>query len=147
MRLTVNRRYVPYIASAMLDQNHTRHYDLSGILVYDPCIGSFDYQNEITVVPFVKANQNIFNLNDTFLADMESRHESCGYQQFLDQYMTFPASGVQPPLVFDFEKDQHCELDYRINRAAYDNNPCFNPYEIVGVCPRTFDPFFLSSSD
>lgn len=28
-------RYVPYISAAMLDQNNTEYYDLSGVLVYE----------------------------------------------------------------------------------------------------------------
>jgi carboxypeptidase D len=32
-------RFVPYISAAMLDQNDTAYYDLSGALIYDPCIG------------------------------------------------------------------------------------------------------------
>lgn len=32
-------RYISYISSAMLDQNDEEYFNLSGALLYDPCIG------------------------------------------------------------------------------------------------------------
>jgi carboxypeptidase D len=32
-------RYAPHISAAMLHQNHKKYFDLSGVLVFDPCIG------------------------------------------------------------------------------------------------------------
>jgi carboxypeptidase D len=32
-------RYVPYVASAMIEQNDTEHFNVSGALMYDPVIG------------------------------------------------------------------------------------------------------------
>lgn len=49
-------RYVPYIGAAMLDQNDTEYYNLKGSLLYDPCIGDWDFtQQEAPVVPFAVA--------------------------------------------------------------------------------------------
>ena len=39
-------RYVPYIAAEMLNRNDTTHYNVSGALVYDPCIGNFAYAQQ-----------------------------------------------------------------------------------------------------
>ncbi|KAG9597901.1 serine carboxypeptidase, partial [Aureobasidium melanogenum] len=133
-------RYVPYISAAMLDQNDTEHYDLSGALVYDPVTGNFDYiQEEVVVVPFAAQNQNILNLNASFLAKMETLHQSCGYADYIDKYLTFPASGVQPPALFNFTSDASCDLFDLINEAALVVNPCFDIYEITQMCPLLWD--------
>lgn len=42
----------------VLDQNDTAYYNLSGIMVYDPCI-AWDYlQASVTVVPFIQENSS-----------------------------------------------------------------------------------------
>lgn len=81
----------------MLDAQDTDYYDLKGALVYDPCIGQFDYvQQEVPVVPMVLENNNLFNFNESFLDQLQQLHDSCGYADYIDQYLQFPASGVQP---------------------------------------------------
>ncbi|KAI9367073.1 Alpha/Beta hydrolase protein [Aspergillus egyptiacus] len=132
-------RYVPYISSAMLDQNDTEYYDLSGALVYDPCIGQHDYiQEEVPAVPFVQANANLFNFNASFLSDLESRHEECGYKAYLDEYLVFPPSGIQPPKSVNYS-DTHCDVFDLINNEAFAANTCFDIYEISLMCPLQWD--------
>ncbi|KAI9642591.1 hypothetical protein NHQ30_009396 [Ciborinia camelliae] len=136
-------RYVPYISLAMLERNNTDYFDLSGALAYDPVIGSYVYaQQEAPAVPFLLQNNNLLGLNASFVAQLEALHESCGYADFIDQYLTFPASGIQPPKYFDYnnETDLACDLWGSIYYAAYGPNPCFNVYEIVTQCPLPSDP-------
>lgn len=103
--------------------------------MYDPCIGQFDYvQEEVPAVPFVQENANLFNFNETFMEELEELHKSCGYQDFIDQYLTFPASGVQPPKLVN-QSDSRCEVFNKINNEAYSKNPCFDVYEINQMCP------------
>ncbi|KIV86478.1 hypothetical protein PV11_02089 [Exophiala sideris] len=133
-------RYVPYISAAMLDQNDTTYYDLSGALVYDPCIGEFvSIQEEYVAVPYVVENNNILNINASFLAELENLHETCGYAAYLDKYFTFPASGVQPPLYFNYTAEGDCDVFDLIDEAALEVNPCFDIYEIVEQCPFLSD--------
>ncbi|KAI9687927.1 MAG: hypothetical protein M1822_002009 [Bathelium mastoideum] len=121
-------RYVPYV---------------SGALVYDPCIGSFEYaQEEIPAVPFVLENNNFLNLNDSFLSTVQEMHQSCGYADFIDKYLTFPASGVQPPLYFNYSDDDFvskCDVFDMIDNAALELNNCFDIYEINSQCPLLWD--------
>ncbi|PWY91150.1 serine carboxypeptidase PepF [Aspergillus heteromorphus CBS 117.55] len=132
-------RYVPYISGAFLDQNDTEHFDLKGALAYDPCIGQFDYvQEEAPVVPFVQNNANLFNFNASFMAELESLHEYCGYKEFIDEYLVFPPSGIQPPKSMNWS-DTTCDVFDLVNDAALDPNPCFNPYEISEMCPILWD--------
>lgn len=65
-------RYVTYISAAFLDQNDTAHYDLTGALIYDPCIGDCGWvQEEVPTVPFVVQNRLVSSLpkqlNSSFL--------------------------------------------------------------------------------
>lgn len=102
--------------------------------MYDPCIGSFLYvQEEVTAYPFVEANNNMIGLNASYLAQLKALDESCGYADFRDKYLTFPASGVQPVTPDNFFGS--CDINGLATNAAFPINPCFNSYEIVTQCP------------
>lgn len=134
-------RYVPYISAAMLDKKDKTYYDLTGALLYDPCIGEFvSIQEEYVAVPFVQENNNILNLNNTFMAELENLQQTCGYQAYLDKYFTFPPSGVQPPLFFNYTAAGACDVFDLINTALFDVAPCFDIYNIVDIqCPLLSD--------
>lgn len=132
-------RYVPYIANEMLDQNDTCYCDVNGILVYDPCIGSYASQNDITIYPYVEHNNNVLNLNQSFLDKLEAFDEGCGYAAFREQYMSFPPNGTQPELYENCTGFPECCLWNSVYDAAYDPNPCFNVYEIGLQCPLLGD--------
>ncbi|GAB1197044.1 hypothetical protein APSETT444_006325 [Aspergillus pseudonomiae] len=157
-------RYVPYIAATMLDQNDKDYFDVHGrlfllqsgnsapqifdmlipdnvgALAYDPVIGQFDYVGQqVSAVPTVQQNANIFNFNTSFMNELESLHKSCGYQEFLDGYLTFPPPGVQPPKSFDPTNDAGCDIYKMITDAAYLVNPCYNVYAINQMCPILWD--------
>ena len=69
-----------------------------GALVYDPCIGQFDYvQEEVPAVPYVVENNNLFNFNESFLEQLGQLHHSCGYAEYIEKYLQFPPIGKQPP--------------------------------------------------
>ena len=63
-------------------------------------------------LPFVQQNNNVFNLNATFMAQLEELDKSCGYAEYRDKYMTFPPSGLQPPTFFNYssETDLACDV-------------------------------------
>ncbi|MCJ1398410.1 hypothetical protein MMC11_001608 [Xylographa trunciseda] len=135
-------RYVPYISAAMLNQKDTEYFNLQGALTYDPCIGDFNLvQEEIPAVPYVQAYNNLFNFNATFLAQLEALDESCGYAAYREKYLTFPPPGIQPPgfLNYSSPTDQKCDVFDLINNEAFENNPCFNIYEVNQQCPLLWD--------
>ncbi|KJK67289.1 Serine carboxypeptidase [Aspergillus parasiticus SU-1] len=133
-------RYVPYISAAMLDRNDTEHYDLKGALVYDPCIGQHDYiQEEVPAVPFVQQNANLFNFNSSFMSELEKLHDSCGYKDYLDEYLVFPPAGVQPQKFFNYTSDADCDVFDLISNEALVANSCFDIYEINLMCPLAWD--------
>lgn len=73
------------------------------------------------------------------MAELEDLHRTCGYASYLDQYFTFPPSGVQPPLFFNFTEAGKCDVFDAIYTALLANNPCVDLYEIVGQCPLLSD--------
>ncbi|KAE8373249.1 Alpha/Beta hydrolase protein [Aspergillus bertholletiae] len=133
-------RYVPYIAATMLDQNDKDYYDVHGALAYDPVIGQFDYVGQqASAVPTVQQNANLFNFNASFMDKLERLHESCGYQEFMAEFLTFPPPRVQPPKSFDPTHDADCNIFEMITNAAYLVNPCYNMYAINQMCPLLWD--------
>ncbi|KAF2403100.1 carboxypeptidase S3, penicillopeptidase S3, CPD-S3 [Trichodelitschia bisporula] len=129
-------RYVPYIASAILDKKDPVNFNLSGAIVYDPCIGQFDYvQQQVPAYPFIKANSNFFKFSTSTMNRLANLHQSCGYQRFLDTYLTFPAKGLQPPV----RTQSGCNIFNTAYSAAQSANPCFNVYEINQTCPTPQD--------
>lgn len=101
--------------------------------MYDPCIGNCDYiAEEVVAYPYVEENNNMLAINSSYLATLKAIDESCGYAAYRDQYLTFPASGVQPP-VPDYGSE--CEINGKATDAAFKLNPCLNSYEINTQCP------------
>ncbi|KAH8694948.1 putative pheromone processing carboxypeptidase [Talaromyces proteolyticus] len=130
-------RYVPYISAAFIDQNDTEYFDLKGAMVYDPVIGAYTTaQEEVPTYPLVEANNNLFNFNETQLATLKELHQSCGYEAYLEKYLTFPASGVQPVLE---EANSTCDILDLALEYALGINPCFSIYEISTSCPLQWD--------
>ena len=63
----------------MLDQNDTTYFNLSGALVYDPCIGDCgNVQMYIPTNQFAVNNQVILNLNESTLNEMGHLSSTCG---------------------------------------------------------------------
>lgn len=56
--------YVPYIADAMFKRNDKTYYDVQGTMIYDPSINSDAVLADMPAVPYVKAFDSLFNLND-----------------------------------------------------------------------------------
>jgi carboxypeptidase D len=95
----------------------------------------------VPTLPFVQQNNNVFNLNATFMAQLEELDKSCGYAEYRDKYMTFPPSGLQPPTFFNYSSptDLACDVFDMVITASYATNPCANVYEITTMCPIPSD--------
>ena len=73
------------------------------------------------------------------MEDLWSLHKSCGYKEFIDEYLVFPAAGVQPPKSFNSTAQASCDVFEMAAIAALGPNPCFNIYEINSMCPILWD--------
>ncbi|KAF2097508.1 serine-type carboxypeptidase F, partial [Rhizodiscina lignyota] len=133
--------YVPYFAEEMMSRNDPEHFNVSGALMYDPCIGSWIYtQEQAIAVPWIQQNNNILGFNDTFLKHLDVQDKRCGYAAYREQYLTFPASGMQAPAYFNFTSQADCDLWTLAHNEAFHTNPCFNVYEPNLQCPLLSDP-------
>jgi carboxypeptidase D len=118
-------RYVPYVASAMLDLNDKKHFDVKGALMYDPVIGQYEYQQSaIPITPFVEKNKLFFNFNETFMNYLHRAHKFCGYEAYMDKYLTYPPSGQQPTLTGEYKNKTgpgvpSCDLWHVVYKEAY----------------------------
>lgn len=115
--------------------------------MYAPIIGSYIYsQQQAVIAPFVKENNNILGLNESFLCQLEKLDKSCGYKDFRDTYLKFPPPSIQPEKYFNTSSDAECDLWHMAYFASYAPNPCFNVYLITqGNCPLLSDPIGLPS--
>ncbi|KAI9038994.1 putative serine carboxypeptidase (CpdS) [Aspergillus affinis] len=126
-------QYIPYIASAMLDEEDEKYFNVKGIQINDPSINEDAVMIYAPAVRHFNHYANLFALNDSFVSEINSRAERCGYDQFLDEALTYP-----PPKNFPEAPDPSrgdCAIWDDIVAAAYDVNPCFNFYHITDFCP------------
>lgn len=149
--------YIPYITDAMLNSHDTDHFDVKGIMMYDPSTSTNAVQEQsksisianstlrlvltdklqVPAVAFVDYWRPLFSLNATFLADIHNRSESCGYTAFLNNYLVFPPKGPlpNPPNT----SIPGCDLWDDIFYAASAINPCFDIYQVATTCPLLWD--------
>ena len=66
--------------------------------------------------------------------EIKSLYTSCGYQSYVDQYLTFPPSGVQPAIEQN-ATSASCDIYDMAITAEYMLNPCFDTFEIVSNTP------------
>lgn len=106
----------------------------------DPCIGDFNaIQEEYVTYPFLEHNQNILNLNNSFMESLSDMHQQCGYADYIDKYLTFPASGQQPEIYYNSSANASCNVFNTANFGLLTVNPCFDIYEITDNCPIVSD--------
>lgn len=121
--------YVPYIADAMHNETDTEYYGVEGIQFYDPVLSTSTIQNDIPTYPAVEHWAPVFNLNDSFVEEMASKFESCGYADYMTAAMTFPPAGPLPNISTHPAKG--CDLWNQVTSAAPLVNPCWDVYDIL----------------
>jgi carboxypeptidase D len=90
------------------------------------------------VVPALKYFQSVIPLNETFVANITARAQSCGYTDFFNKHTTsFPPLGPIPTP--PNSSLPGCDLYGDIYNAIYYTNPCFNIYHLVEYCPYLYD--------
>ncbi|KAK6859458.1 hypothetical protein PG995_003094 [Apiospora arundinis] len=136
--------YCPYIASGMLDQNDKEYFNVSGMLVYDGVYAEDSVAERVPAVPFTDSLPGLFPFNETFSKEIHDRHKSCGYADYLEKYLVYPASGPQPQYgeIYDnvtAETKSCARILEDIDEAITAINPCFNIYRVTDGCPFPYD--------
>lgn len=121
-------------ASQWPPHSHPKTYQ--GIQINDPSTSTTSVQRDIPTIDFVTYHQNLFHLNATYMALLNSRDVSCGYKAFRQKYFTFPPPGPMPapPAV-----TSACNIWNQAFAAASLVNPCFDVYQIATTCPNLWD--------
>lgn len=144
--------YCPYIASAMLDANETQYFDVRGMQVFDGLYANWAIPQDIPTARFAASDwADVFGFNNSFTAGLKNRSEVCGYEAYLDRYITYPAverqpdGGGLPGLTADQTNYvDGCALWNEVWTAAQAVNPCFSVYTITNLCPMKYDPLGFS---
>ncbi|KAK2612756.1 hypothetical protein QQS21_001207 [Conoideocrella luteorostrata] len=136
--------YCPYIASAMLDTNDTTHFNVKGMMIYDPEIGVVSLQNDIVTVPFIDFNRNLFPLNDSFVKEIRRADEDCGFAALRAKHLRYPPEGRLPSVLPGVDAATGkvlpaCSISQRVQDAVTALNPCFNIYQVATTCPLLWD--------
>ncbi|EOA81223.1 hypothetical protein ACJQWK_06798 [Exserohilum turcicum] len=133
--------YVPNIANSFIKANDKKYFNLAGISINDPVLGDNTIQQQVVILPFVQHYQNIFGLNDTFMAAITKKNRECGYAQYLDKYFRFPPPKGPFPVLPDpyAGKVPVCDMIDDFGIALSEINPCFNIYHVTDTCPFVYD--------
>lgn len=138
--------YCPYIAAAMLDQNDTAYFDISGLMIYDPSF-QYDVASQVSTVPFVDAHPSHFPFNDTYNKFLHNLSDACGYTEYIENALTFPPAGpfIDTPGLSHSEKDprgyatEDCDVYAALYYGIIDIDSCFNIYQVGALCPLLWD--------
>ncbi|KAJ5153919.1 Peptidase S10 serine carboxypeptidase [Penicillium coprophilum] len=126
-------QYIPYLADGMLNRNDKKHFNLKGIQINDPSINEDSVLMYAPAVAALNHYSSVFNLNSTFMTEINHRADICGYTDFLEKALTYP-----PPKNFPIAPDPNtpgCAVFDDIIEAATYVNPCFNIYHLTDFCP------------
>ena len=78
------------------------------------------------------------SINASYLAELNSLADSCGYTSFIDEYLVYPPKGPLPtPPSADYGSS--CDLWDAVINAATAINPCFDVYQVSATCPVLWD--------
>lgn len=80
------------------------------------------------------------------MEELEHLHKTCGYEEYIDEYLVFPPSKQQPPKMFNYTSDADCDVFDIIINEAQNPNPCFNLYEVNQMCPLLWDVLAFPTS-
>lgn len=86
-------------------------------------------------------NPGLFALNDSFIADITARDESCGYADFREKYLQFPPTASLPAYEdLPGVNNESCVNIYNdVFDAVIRVNPCFDIYAVATTCPVLWD--------
>ncbi|KAH6674188.1 Alpha/Beta hydrolase protein [Halenospora varia] len=135
--------YVPYIADAMLNTNDTTYHNVEATMIYDPSTSYDAIQQQIPAVQFVDYWGGLFPFNDTFNAQLHNMTDSCGYTDFISEYLTFPPPGPLPSKLPGTDVNGHtldsCDVFDTIYNEVFYVNPCWDIYQVATTCPELWD--------
>ncbi|PWY93892.1 alpha/beta-hydrolase [Aspergillus sclerotioniger CBS 115572] len=129
-------QYIPYIASQMLDQKNETYFRVAGVQINDPYINDLTVLQDVPALATVNQHRSLFPFNDTFMAEITTQSQDCGYTSLLNDALTFPPNSTFPRVPYN----SSCAVYSAIINASTALNPCFNRYHITESCPFPWNP-------
>ncbi|KAJ7928492.1 alpha/beta-hydrolase [Mycena leptocephala] len=130
--------HVPYIANWFYEHPGL-DLNLKGIWIADPSLSYGVVQQEIPALRFARANQNLFPFNSSFWDELQTISDTCGYTDYLDNFVTYPPAGQLPlPVATNgtFSVTPACRIHSPIQRAVGVLNPVFDVYRVSDTWPN-----------
>ncbi|KAF7523247.1 hypothetical protein G7054_g11821 [Neopestalotiopsis clavispora] len=148
--------YVPYLADAMFSAaagagnssgDSGGYFGVEATMMFDPLLNNNAVMRQVPSVAFVRNWNSVLGLNDTFMADVLARDESCGYSKFLGDNLRYPPKGLLPSPPGGNDPPQGCDIWGDVINAALLINPCFDIYQILTTCPLLWDVMGFPGTD
>jgi carboxypeptidase D len=131
-------RYVPYIADAMVKSNDTTHFNVKGIMIYDPSVAEDVLLQDIPSIGFVDRWAGLFNFNESFSSYIHEQADKCGYTSYMEKYLTFPPTSKFPEPANN-KTVKGCDVYNQMYNEVFYSNPCFDVYQVATTCPLLWD--------
>lgn len=117
--------------------------------IWDGVFANDALAEDIPAAKFAKDWQNVLGLNDSTMASISNASATCGYDNYLQKYLTFPPKERQPSVLPGLQPNQSkfidgCHTWDAVYNAANEVNPCFSIYTITELCPFKYDPLGFS---
>ncbi|RFU80036.1 carboxypeptidase cpds [Trichoderma arundinaceum] len=145
--------YVPYISKHMLAANDSRYFDVKGAMINDPVIG-YPALTQATVNYFIQSWSNILSFNDSNYDHIANLSKVCGYDNYVDTYLSFPPRKAQPvpsklpgSLGEGTGTISSCDAIQYFQSTALKINPGFNVYQITQGLPIPWDVLGLPATN
>ncbi|KAK2029187.1 serine carboxypeptidase [Colletotrichum zoysiae] len=152
--------FTPYISSAMLDARDDAgdggggggggYFDVGGMMVLDPLLSQYALGQDFAVSRVLDYWGPAFSLNETTREAVREMEDRCGYRDYVDRYLAFPPSGVQPVEIPGSSRyGDHvpeCDALALVTAAERAANPCFSVFNVLRACPLPFDPLGFSEN-
>ncbi|CAH7672996.1 Alpha/Beta hydrolase protein [Phakopsora pachyrhizi] len=143
---------IPFIADYILSNPDEIPNKLKGLLLFNPVLTYDAIQMQVPTYPFIQYNQRFFRLNETTMAHLSKIHKDCGYEDYINKYLSFPpsvnSSAPAPTSIYDVDghKTKRCDVWQYVSKHSvhitiffFLVNPSFNPYLIS----QTLQPFSI----
>lgn len=131
--------FVPYITNFIYENPGMLDLNTKGFWISDPSTSWDVIQEEMPAVNFVHKYESVFNLNSTFMAQIDTLADKCGYTNYSATHVTYPPKGLLPLPGKSTEGDRGCRVWDSIFDAALLVNPAFDIYRIFDTYPILWD--------
>ncbi|CEJ90272.1 hypothetical protein VHEMI06066 [[Torrubiella] hemipterigena] len=123
-------QYIPYIAESFLDDENKDYFDLKGMTLNNPNIGSLLLQEEYPMVPFFNTWSRLLGTDDDTMKIINDLYNKGPQPAYTEKYFRFP-----PPQVPFPEPPLYREYFSYTSQSLHNANPCFTGENIADRCP------------